>query len=49
MDLEAAGDKRKMQLFELEEWREKTYHNAKIYKERAKDGMTKGLRRRSSP
>jgi dTDP-4-amino-4,6-dideoxygalactose transaminase len=36
MDLEAAGTKRKMQLSELEEWREKAYHNAKIYKERTK-------------
>jgi len=36
MDLEAARDKRKMQLSELEEWREKAYHNAKIYKERVK-------------
>jgi hypothetical protein len=36
MDLEAAGTKRKMQLFELEEWHEKAYHNAKIYKKRTK-------------
>jgi hypothetical protein len=36
MDFEAAGTKRKMQLSELEEWREKTYHSAKIYKERTK-------------
>jgi len=34
--LEAARDKCKMQLFELEEWKEKAYHNAKIYKERVK-------------
>jgi hypothetical protein len=25
-----------MQLFELDEWHEKAYHNAKIYKERMK-------------
>jgi hypothetical protein len=31
MDFEAAGTKRKMQLSELEEWREKVYHSAKIY------------------
>ena len=49
MDFEAAGTKRKMQLSELGEWREKAYHNAKIYKERKKDGMTRGSRRRSSP
>jgi hypothetical protein len=36
MDLEAARIKRKMQLFELDEWREKAYHNSKIYKERTK-------------
>jgi hypothetical protein len=36
MDFEAAGTKWKMQLYELEEWREKAYHNAKIYKERTK-------------
>jgi hypothetical protein len=36
MDFEAAGTKRKMQLSELEGWREKAYHNAKIYKERTK-------------
>jgi len=36
MDLEVARDKRKMHLSELEEWREKAYHNAKIYKERVK-------------
>ena len=34
MDFEATGIKRKMQLSELDEWREKTYHNSKIYKER---------------
>ena len=31
-----AGKKRKMQISELEEWREKTYHSPKIYKERTK-------------
>jgi hypothetical protein len=36
MDLEAARVKRKMQLSELDEWREKAYHNAKMYKERTK-------------
>ena len=34
--MEAAGTKRKMQLSELNEWHEKAYHNAKIYKERTK-------------
>ena len=41
MDFEAAGTKRKMQLSELEEWREKAYHSAKIYKERIKGGNEK--------
>ena len=36
MDFEEAGTKRKIQLSELDEWREKAYHNAKIYKERTK-------------
>jgi hypothetical protein len=36
MDFEATGTKWKMQLSELEEWREKAYHSAKVYKERTK-------------
>jgi hypothetical protein len=36
MDLKAAGTKRKIQIAELEEWREKAYHSAKLYKERTK-------------
>jgi hypothetical protein len=36
MNLPAAGIKRQMQLAELDEWREKAYHNSKIYKERTK-------------
>jgi len=35
MDLHLAGGKR-MQISELEEWREKAYHSSKIYKERTK-------------
>jgi hypothetical protein len=35
MDFEAAR-KKKLQLSELEEWQEKAYHNAKLYKERIK-------------
>jgi hypothetical protein len=45
MDFEAAGKKRKMQIFELEEWREKAYHNST--KKELRDGMTRGSRRRS--
>jgi hypothetical protein len=36
MDFEVDGTKKKMQLSDLEEWREKVYHSAKIYKERTK-------------
>jgi hypothetical protein len=36
MDLKAAGTKRKIQIAELEEWREKAYHSTKLYKERTK-------------
>jgi hypothetical protein len=36
MDFKAAGTKQKMQLSEVEEWREKMYQSAKIYKERTK-------------
>ena len=34
--MEAARTRRKTQLSKLDEWREKAYHNAKIYKERTK-------------
>jgi hypothetical protein len=36
MDLKAAETKRKIQIAKLEEWREKAYHSAKLYKERTK-------------
>ncbi len=36
VDLKEARQHRKMQLSELEEWRDKAYHNAKIYKDRTK-------------
>jgi hypothetical protein len=35
-----------MQVSELEEWREKTYHNAKIYKERTKRWHDKRLKKK---
>jgi hypothetical protein len=47
MDLEAAGIKRKMQLLELDEWREKAYHNAKMYKERTKRWHDKRIKKTS--
>ena len=36
MDLKIAGEYRKLQISELEEWRDKAYHSASIYKERTK-------------
>jgi hypothetical protein len=36
MDFKGARVKRKMQLSELDEWRERAYHNSRIYKERTK-------------
>jgi hypothetical protein len=36
VDLKVAGTKRKIQIVKLEEWREKAYHSAKLYKERTK-------------
>ena len=47
MDFEAAGIKRKMQLSELDEWHEKAYHNAKIYKERTKIWHDKRIKKGS--
>jgi hypothetical protein len=46
MDFEAARKKIKMQLSELEEWREKAYHNAKLYKERTKRWHDKILKKK---
>ena len=36
MDVKLAGKNHKNQITELEEWREKAYHSAKLYKERTK-------------
>ena len=44
MDLQAAGVRRQIQLVELEEWREKAYHSAKLYKERTKRWHDKRLK-----
>ena len=49
MDFEAVGIKRKMQLSELDEWREKAYHNSKIYKERTKIWHNKRIKKKDSP
>jgi hypothetical protein len=45
MDLDATEIRRKMQLSELDEWREKTYHNSKIYKERVKRWHDKRIKK----
>ena len=45
MDFEAAGTNRKMQLSEIDEWREKAYHNAKIYKESTKRWHDKRIKK----
>ena len=36
MDFKLADKNRQKQIAELEEWREKAYHSAKLYKERTK-------------
>ena len=46
MDLDVGRDYKKMQLSELEEWREKAYHNSKIYKERVKRWHDKRIKKK---
>jgi len=46
MDLDVAGDHRRMQLSELEEWQEKSYHNSKNYKERVKRWHDKRIKKK---
>ena len=46
MDFEVVETKRKTQLSELDEWREKAYHNAKIYKERTKRWDDKRIKKK---
>jgi len=46
MDLDVAGDYRRMQLSELDEWREKAYHNLKIYKEKVKRWHDKRMKKK---
>jgi hypothetical protein len=46
MDLDVVGLKRKMQLSKLDEWREKAYHNSKIYKERVKRWHDKRIKKK---
>ncbi|CAN6540810.1 unnamed protein product [Malus baccata var. baccata] len=45
-EYQAGGEKRKLQLNELEEWRNEAYENAKIYKERTKKFHDKSIIRK---
>jgi hypothetical protein len=47
MDFEAAREKRKMQISELKEWREKAYHS--FYKERIKRWHDKRIKKEFAP
>ncbi len=44
MDLKAAKTKRKIQIAEHKEWREKAYDSAKLYKERTKRWQDKRIK-----
>ena len=46
MDSKMAGDKRMMQLSELEEFRNEAYENEKIYKEKTKSWHNKHIARK---
>jgi hypothetical protein len=46
MDFEAIGEKRRMLLSELEELREKAYHNSRIYKDRTKRWHDKRIKKK---
>jgi hypothetical protein len=46
MDLDLAGQHQKMQISKLEEWREKAYHSAKLYKERIKRWHDKRIKKK---
>jgi len=43
LDAKAAGEKRKLQIQELEEMRLNAYSSSKLYKERTQKIMTRGL------
>ena len=47
MDVKLAGINRQKQIAELEEWREKAYHNAKLYKERTNGTITESSKKSS--
>ena len=43
-DLKLVDVKRLFDISSLDEWRTQAYENAKLYKEKLKDGMTKGYK-----
>ena len=43
-DFKLAGEKRLFDTSSLDEWRTQAYENAKLFKEKLKDGMTKGYK-----
>ena len=47
-DFKLAGEKRLFDISSLDEWRTQAYENAKLFKEKLKDGMTKGYKSVSS-
>jgi hypothetical protein len=49
MNFKAVRVKRKMQLSELDEWRERAYHNSKINKERTKRWHDKRIKKEFAP
>jgi hypothetical protein len=49
MDFEATREKRKMQILEIEEWRERAYHSSKLYKERTKRWHDKRIKKEFAP
>jgi hypothetical protein len=48
IDLKVAGNKQKIQITMLEEWREKAHHSAKLYKERTKRWHDKQIKIKQS-
>ena len=46
MDFKKAGMHKKQQLLELEDWRNKAYHSAKIYKEKTKKWHDKRIKQK---
>ena len=47
-DFKLAGEKRLFDISSLDEWRTQAYENAKLFKEKVKDGMTEESKSMSS-